>query len=514
MRRLTYLIVLILFSASFIDMNAKAFAEDLSIKVLEVPIQNVDTSSLPKGSNGKVDLSFYEPYSVEFNGSEAQKYSSCEQLVEGISGLVTTWTAAGIVNESAISRSNVLYTIGLTKSGIQCALSRRVRTWWGTDYRFSPGEKSIPMTISIYVSGVKFAEKTGTLKNPSYSPPSPLIVGVTRGDTAHGFLKFKLEGNLPERNSDTLISLGLCPPDTNLGQECGWGFLDADGNAVVVANPDSYGKSTTLIVRWDLTNETGNAITIESKLVGVNVLANSTPIPWEIMRNLNLLKIALDLDCENSALKSGAEVGCEVNPELVYSRSGYGTTQAKLNAEIAFQALIKSDNCVEQSLTTTLFSNRKNIYKLKIPKGTTSIVQLKFIPASPTWQFSTENLYPGVKAGVVTLGQNPTSFGYSAGNGSNCHVYTDRAARPIAKVPTGKIDKSSFAYKKMVAVGKNFKKISLPSETGKTQCTSALQSGIIRANGIPKYLGVQATFIQSYLATASGFQGCIDGFGR
>ena len=508
------MIVLILFSASFLDINAKAFAEDLSIKVLEVPIQNVDTSSLPKGPNGKADLSFYEPYSVEFDGGQAQKYSSCEQLVDGISGLVTTWTTAGIVNESAISRSNVLYTIGLTKSGIQCALSRRVRTWWGTDYRFSPGEKSVPMTISIYVSGVKFAEKTGTLKNPSYSPPSPLIVGVSRGDTALGYLKFKLEGNLPERNSDTLISLGLCPPDTNLGPECGWGVLDADGNAVVVANPGSYGKSTTLIVRWDLTNETGNAITIESKLVGVSVLANSTPIPWEIMRNLNLLKIALDLDCGNSVLKSGAEVGCEVNPELMYSRSGYGTTQAKLNAEIAFQTIIKSDNCEEQSLTTTFFSNRKNIYKLKIPKDTTSIVQLKFIPASPTWQFSTENLYPGTKAGVVTLGQNPTSFGYAEGTGTNCHTYTDRAARPVAKVPSGRVDKLSVVYKKMLTVGKNFRKVSLPSESGRAQCTSALQSGVIRANGIPRYLGSQATLIQSYLATPSGFQGCLDGYGR
>jgi hypothetical protein len=83
-----------------------------------------------------------------------------------------------------------------------------------------------------------------------------------------------------------------------------------------------------------------------------------------------------------------------------------------------------------------------------------------------------------------------------------------------SKAPSGRVDKSSIAYTKMLAVGKNFEKISLASDTALSQCGSARRSGLVRARGVPQYLGVQAQMIQSYLNTASGWQGCLDGFRR
>ena len=80
--------------------------------------------------------------------------------------------------------------------------------------------------------------------------------------------------------------------------------------------------------------------------------------------------------------------------------------------------------------------------------------------------------------------------------------------------PAGKVDKSSNAYKTMVNVGRNFATVSTASDSALSQCTSAAKSGMIKANGIPQYLGLQARMIQSYLQTASGFQGCLDGFGH
>ena len=85
--------------------------------------------------------------------------------------------------------------------------------------------------------------------------------------------------------------------------------------------------------------------------------------------------------------------------------------------------------------------------------------------------------------------------------------------KPIA-VPKGKADKSSNAYKKMFNVGKNFARVITNSDTALSQCTSALRTGAINANGHIQYLGVQARMIQSFLKTASGFQGCKDGFGH
>jgi hypothetical protein len=80
--------------------------------------------------------------------------------------------------------------------------------------------------------------------------------------------------------------------------------------------------------------------------------------------------------------------------------------------------------------------------------------------------------------------------------------------------PKGKIDKASNAYKLMFNVGKNFAKVSFATDTALSQCSAALKTGIIRANGFPQYLGAQALMIKSYLQSASGWQGCLDGFGH
>jgi hypothetical protein len=81
-------------------------------------------------------------------------------------------------------------------------------------------------------------------------------------------------------------------------------------------------------------------------------------------------------------------------------------------------------------------------------------------------------------------------------------------------VPKGKVDKGSNAYQYMYNFGQNLSLNSLASDSALSQCLSAKNSGLIKVRGIPQYLGVQATQIQSYLKTASGFQGCLDGFGK
>ena len=79
-------------------------------------------------------------------------------------------------------------------------------------------------------------------------------------------------------------------------------------------------------------------------------------------------------------------------------------------------------------------------------------------------------------------------------------------------VPKGKVNKKSREYKTMFTVGQNFASVSMATDSAMSQCKSAMSTGLIKARGIPQYLGVQARQIQSYLRTPSGFQGCIDGF--
>jgi hypothetical protein len=76
------------------------------------------------------------------------------------------------------------------------------------------------------------------------------------------------------------------------------------------------------------------------------------------------------------------------------------------------------------------------------------------------------------------------------------------------------VDETSNAYITMFSVGKNFAKVSLATDTAQSQCASAMNDGIIFAQGIPRYLGVQTAMIQSLLKTKNGWQGCLDGFGQ
>ena len=81
-------------------------------------------------------------------------------------------------------------------------------------------------------------------------------------------------------------------------------------------------------------------------------------------------------------------------------------------------------------------------------------------------------------------------------------------------IPKGAVDKGSNSYKLMFNFGGNVAVNSLATDSALSQCISAKNSGIVRVRGIPQYLGMQAVQIQSYLSTASGFQGCLDGFGK
>jgi hypothetical protein len=81
-----------------------------------------------------------------------------------------------------------------------------------------------------------------------------------------------------------------------------------------------------------------------------------------------------------------------------------------------------------------------------------------------------------------------------------------------SSAPQGKVDRKSNSYKLMYNVGKNLARVSTPSDSAKSQCTSAKNTGFIKQNGRMNHLGPQYSFIQSHLRTASGYQGCIDGF--
>jgi len=121
---------------------------------------------------------------------------------------------------------------------------------------------------------------------------------------------------------------------------------------------------------------------------------------------------------------------------------------------------------------------------------------------------------------VVTDSQSGKYLGYTTSNfkievsAQKNSSSSGGSSSAGTKAPSGNVDMTSNAYKTMVSVGRNFARVSTASDSAQSQCSSAARSGMIKANGIPRYLGLQARMIQSYLQTASGFQGCLDGFGH
>lgn len=111
--------------------------------------------------------------------------------------------------------------------------------------------------------------------------------------------------------------------------------------------------------------------------------------------------------------------------------------------------------------------------------------------------------YTAFVSNIVSVEFSGTSGGSSGSSKSSS-----------GSVPKGKVDKASNAYKLMRNFGENVALNSLASDSAKSQCLSAKNSGLVKVRGVPQYLGAQAKQIQSYLNTASGFQGCLDGFGK
>ena len=109
-------------------------------------------------------------------------------------------------------------------------------------------------------------------------------------------------------------------------------------------------------------------------------------------------------------------------------------------------------------------------------------------------------------------GGNYSEFQSNSASIAFIQTSTSNSSASSADKPAGKVDRKSNSYKLMYNVGKNLARVSTPSDSAKSQCTSAKNTGFIKQNGRMNHLGPQYSFIQSHLRTASGYQGCIDGF--
>jgi hypothetical protein len=183
---------------------------------------------------------------------------------------------------------------------------------------------------------------------------------------------------------------------------------------------------------------------------------------------------------------------------------------SKIKTGQAFQVTCKANQSLQATPISLQYLNSANNW-VTVDKGSAS-------GSEPRFSFNLEGQgrqklrirSDGLRDYYTAFVSNTVSVDFSGAPAGS----SNSSQSSSSSVPKGKVDKNSNAYKLMRTFGKNVASNSLASDTAKAQCLSAKNTGHVNVRGMRQYLGVQAKQIQSYLKTASGFQGCLDGFGK
>ena len=183
----------------------------------------------------------------------------------------------------------------------------------------------------------------------------------------------------------------------------------------------------------------------------------------------------------------------------------------KIESGVKFKVTCTSNQVLQKTPINLQYLNSSGNW-VSISKGLGS-------GAKPSFTFQLDGLgnqklriqSEGLKDAYSVFSSNVSTVGFTAAKSKSSKSSTDLGS---SSVPKGAVDKKSNSYKLMFNFGGNVAAGSLATDSALAQCISAKNSGVVRVRGIPQYLGVQAVQIQSYLNTASGFQGCLDGFGK
>ena len=258
------------------------------------------------------------PFSIEFSGEEALKAKSCFNLTSEIArNFSVKWTIADkSLTQSLDLDGGFVHTIGVTKTGIQCAYLFQGGGIYNED--FSESQSQVGLTLTLFRGPIEITSKVGVLLNPKYVPPAPVIVGLNRGDTINGYTRFNLKNQ--DGNAVTLAtpSVQLCALS---GKTCGlgWGKVQDDGSVILITNNNNVGESASLNVTYLYVNSTGNDVNPSTSLL-VKISDSKEVIPLEIIRQFKeIFVVHSNLKCANR----GKFLSCAVQPVIRTTSEGW-----------------------------------------------------------------------------------------------------------------------------------------------------------------------------------------------
>lgn len=311
--RSKYLKVVIVFvnailMCGFFAIPAKANL--ITAKFLEIPY---------KPKKGDFYYGGAAPFSIEFIGAEALKAKNCFNLTSEIArDFSVKWTIA----DKSLARSldldgGFVHTIGVTKTGIQCAYLFSGGGLYDINslreplYKFSENESQVGLKLTLFRGTEEITSGIGVLQNPEYVPPAPVIVGLDRGDTVNSYTRFNLKNLDGSAVTLGVPSIQLCELSS---RKCdlGWGKVQDDGSVILITNNTEVGKSASLNIAYSYLNSAGYDVRPSTSLL-VKIGEPTEVISLEIVKQFkDIFELHSNLKC----IDSGKFLSCTIEPVI------------------------------------------------------------------------------------------------------------------------------------------------------------------------------------------------------
>jgi hypothetical protein len=370
-------------------------ADSITAKFLDIPYSPKKDDFYYGGS---------APFSIEFIGGESAKAKSCFDLTSQLArDFSVKWTIGSkSLSQSLFLDGGFVHTIGITKTGIQCAYLFQGGGLFDEYaleplYKFSETESQVGLTLTLLRGNSEITSANGVLQNPYYSPPAPEIIGLNRGDVVNGFVQFNLKNADGSKVSVGPPSIKLCEVNSDTRCGLGWGKIQSDGSVILITVSNNAGKSASLNITYSSQNLAGRSV-LRTTSVLIKIGEASQPIPWEYVKQFkDELEIDPKLECANRA-SGGKLLACSVSP-IVRSKDSREDNSI-LKTIINFDSFTQLDSKIwQKSKIITSNTSESTKFSVLVPSGKWN-----------RFQFKIDNGYlPQTEySGIKTYGSLPT----------------------------------------------------------------------------------------------------------
>jgi hypothetical protein len=351
-----------------------AKADSLTAKFLDIPY---------KPQSGNFNSGGSAPFSIEFIGGEALTVTSCPELTSRIARNFTVKWSIGSKSllQSLDLDSGFVHTIGITKTGIQCAYLFKGGGLFNNGnyneplYTFSKSESQVGLKLTLFRGSDEIVSGNGYLYNPDYVPPAPEIVGISRGDVIGGYTKITLKS---PGNSNLTLSrpeISICDVRNKNTCDLGWGRLQEDGSIALITNPKSVGESALLSITWGFQNSTGRYNSATSS-VAIKIGQSSETVPWKILKQFDeIFEVSPNLNCAQRAT-GGKLLSCTVAP-IIREKDGYGDVNL-FRTDVVFDSYLQLDTKAwKKSISVATVSGDSKKFSIPVPNANWNRFRIK-----------------------------------------------------------------------------------------------------------------------------------------